>query len=37
MAIGIENTETSCLGIAAAVICHKWAEGLTLVSMWNKL
>ncbi len=19
-----------CLGIAAAVICHKWAEGLTL-------
>jgi len=30
MAIGIENTITSCLGIAAAVICHKWAEGLTL-------
>ncbi len=31
MAIGIENTTTSCLGVALAVVGHKWAEGLTLV------
>jgi len=30
MAIGIETERTACLGIALAVICHKWAEGLTL-------
>jgi len=30
MAIGIENEFAGCLGIALAVICHKWAEGLTL-------
>jgi len=32
MAIGIENEFAGCLGIALAVICHKWAEGLTLVN-----
>lgn len=30
MAIGIETKVPDCLGIAIAVICHKWAEGLTL-------
>lgn len=30
MAIGIERNVAECLGIAVAVICHKWAEGLTL-------
>jgi zinc transporter 1/2/3 len=31
LAIGIETNFSSCLGIAIAVVCHKWAEGLTLV------
>lgn len=30
MSIGLEQDVASCLGIALAVICHKWAEGLTL-------
>jgi len=30
MAIGIETEFAGCFGIALAVICHKWAEGLTL-------
>jgi len=35
MAIGIENTTASCLGVALAVLGHKWAEGLTLVIVKN--
>ena len=31
LAIGIESSISNCLGLAIAVVCHKWAEGLTLV------
>lgn len=34
MAIGIEQEISSCIGIALAVVCHKWAEGLTLVKYY---
>jgi len=30
LAIGIAPDYAGCLGIALAVVCHKWAEGLTL-------
>jgi len=30
MAIGIETELVKCISISAAVVCHKWAEGLTL-------
>jgi len=30
LAIGIASNYAGCLGIALAVVCHKWAEGLTL-------
>ena len=36
MAIGIEKNAGEVLGITAAVIFHKWAEGLTLVNLFEK-
>jgi zinc transporter ZupT len=30
LAIGIQTEVMACISISAAVICHKWAEGLTL-------
>ena len=33
LSIGLEDEISKCLGIALAVLCHKWAEGLTLVSI----
>lgn len=36
LAIGIENKVPDCIGIATAVICHKWAEGLTLGVAFKK-
>jgi zinc transporter 1/2/3 len=30
LAIGIQKDVSLCLGITFAVVCHKWAEGLTL-------
>lgn len=31
MAIGIAQSTSACLGVALAVLGHKWAEGFTLV------
>ena len=31
LSIGLEKDISRCVGIALAVLCHKWAEGLTLV------
>jgi len=36
MAIGIQTELSACIGIAAAVVCHKWAEGLTLGTAFFK-
>ncbi|CAD8181701.1 unnamed protein product [Paramecium octaurelia] len=36
LAIGIEQQVPQCLGISLAVICHKWAEGLTLGLSFKK-
>ncbi|EGR27854.1 zip zinc transporter family protein, putative [Ichthyophthirius multifiliis] len=36
LAIGIENDWLKCLTLAAAVCCHKWAEGLTLGLAFRK-
>ncbi|CAD8098010.1 unnamed protein product [Paramecium sonneborni] len=36
LAIGIEQQVPQCLGISIAVICHKWAEGLTLGLSFKK-
>lgn len=30
LSIGLETDVTRCVSIALAVLCHKWAEGLTL-------
>jgi zinc transporter 1/2/3 len=30
LAIGLEKTWVKCLILSAAVLCHKWAEGITL-------
>lgn len=32
LSIGLETELARCVGIALAVLCHKWAEGLTLVT-----
>ena len=34
LAIGIETDKSLVAGIALAVACHKWAEGLTLVQIY---
>jgi zinc transporter 1/2/3 len=36
LAIGIEKTWVKCLIISAAVLCHKWAEGITLGLSFKK-
>ncbi|CAD8161037.1 unnamed protein product [Paramecium octaurelia] len=36
LAIGIESNLSRCIGIALAVFCHKWAEGLTLGLAFKK-
>lgn len=36
LAIGLENEPVKCLSIALAVVCHKWAEGLTLGLAFKK-
>jgi len=36
MAIGIQKDPAECAGIGAAVVCHKWAEGLTLGIAFSK-
>ncbi|CAD8176410.1 unnamed protein product [Paramecium pentaurelia] len=36
LAIGIEQQVPQCLGISLAVVCHKWAEGLTLGLSFKK-
>ena len=36
LGIGIEKEVSSCVGIAVAVVCHKWAEGLTLGLAFRK-
>ncbi|CAD8074773.1 unnamed protein product [Paramecium primaurelia] len=36
LAIGIESNLSRCIGIALAVFCHKWAEGLTLGLTFKK-
>lgn len=33
LAIGIEKDPSLIVGITIAVVCHKWAEGLTLVNL----
>jgi zinc transporter 1/2/3 len=36
LAIGIETEPVKALSIALAVVCHKWAEGLTLGLAFKK-
>lgn len=36
LAIGIEQEPVKVLSIALAVVCHKWAEGLTLGLAFKK-
>jgi zinc transporter 1/2/3 len=36
LAIGIENEPFKCITLAAAVCCHKWAEGITLGLAFKK-
>lgn len=36
LAIGLETESVKALSIAAAVVCHKWAEGLTLGLAFKK-
>ncbi|KAL4501594.1 hypothetical protein ABPG72_018645 [Tetrahymena utriculariae] len=36
LAIGIEQQTVKCLSITIAVVCHKWAEGLTLGLAFKK-
>ena len=36
LAVGIQPTTIGVLGLASAIVVHKWAEGLTLGLIYRK-